>query len=85
MNSFYMIPNLLKDGDYAITNEIREYIESKGCRCTVAEKDSSGHILPGTVPDDVQCGLVLGRKWILTIIKRRWNPSFTKRRMWRNG
>ena len=46
MNSFYMIPNLLKDGDYAITNEIREYIESKGCRCTVAEKDSSGHILP---------------------------------------
>ena len=60
MNSFYMIPNLLKDGDYAITNEIREYIESKGCRCTVAEKDSSGHILPGTVPDDVQCGLVLG-------------------------
>ena len=60
MDRFYIIPNLLKDGDYAITNEIKNYIESRGCRCYTAEKDSDGHIIPGTVPDDAQCGLVLG-------------------------
>ena len=60
MDRFYIIPNLLKDGDYAITNEIKNYIESRGGRCYTAEKDSDGHIIPGTVPDDAQCGLVLG-------------------------
>ena len=60
MDRFYIIPNLLKDGDYAITNEIKNYIESRGCCCYTAEKDSDGHIIPGTVPDDAQCGLVLG-------------------------
>lgn len=60
MDSFYIIPNLLKDGDYAITNEIRSYIESRGRCCHIARKDRDGHIIPGTIPDDVQCGLVLG-------------------------
>ena len=59
MDRFYIIPNLLKDGDFAITNEIKNYIESRGRRCYTAEKDSGGHIMPGTVPDDAQCGLVL--------------------------
>lgn len=60
MDSFYIIPNQLKDRDFAITNEIKSYIENSGRRCYVAEKDPKGHIIPGTVPDDVECGLVLG-------------------------
>nr|WP_294494873.1 NAD(+)/NADH kinase [uncultured Mediterraneibacter sp.] len=60
MDCFYIIPNKLKDKDYAITNEIRRYIESRGKVCYVSEKDREGHIIPGTVPKDVQCGLVLG-------------------------
>lgn len=60
MDSFYIIPNLLKDRDYAITNEIRSYIESKGRSCFIARKDREGHIIPGTIPEGVQCGLVLG-------------------------
>lgn len=60
MDSFYIIPNQLKDRDFAITNEIKSYIENNGRRCYVAEKDPKGHIIPGTVPDDVECGLVLG-------------------------
>ena len=60
MDCFYIITNKLKDPDFAITNEIRHYIESKGKRCYISEKDSEGHIIPGTVPSDVQCGLVLG-------------------------
>lgn len=60
MDCFYIIPNKLKDKDYTITNEIRSYIESRGRVCYVSEKDSEGHIIPGTVPGDAQCGLVLG-------------------------
>ena len=60
MDCFYIITNKLKDRDYKITNEIRNYIEEHGKKCILSEKDSEGHIIPGTVPEDAQCGLVLG-------------------------
>lgn len=60
MDGFYIITNKLKDPDFAVTNEIRHYIESSGKKCYVSEKDGEGHIIPGTVPDDARCGLVLG-------------------------
>lgn len=60
MDRFYIITNKLKDQDYKITNEIKRYIESRGKTCFISEKDGEGHILPDTVPEDAQCGLVLG-------------------------
>ena len=60
MDCFYIITNKLKDKDYAITNEIRQYIEDHGKTCLLSEKDGEGHIIPGTVPEEAQCGLVLG-------------------------
>ena len=60
MDCFYIITNKLKDKDYAITNEIRQYIEDHGKICFLSEKDGEGHIIPGTVPEKAQCGLVLG-------------------------
>lgn len=60
MDCFYIITNKLKDKDYAITNEIRQYIEDHGKTCFLSEKDGEGHIIPGTVPEMAQCGLVLG-------------------------
>ena len=60
MDCFYIITNKLKDKDYKITNEIRKYIEEHGKNCFLSEKDVEGHIIPGTVPEEAQCGLVLG-------------------------
>lgn len=60
MDSFYIITNRLKDKDLKITNEIRAYIESRGKQCVLCKKDEEGHIIPGTVPDNVECALVLG-------------------------
>lgn len=60
MDHFYIITNRLKDQDYKITHEIRDYIELHGKKCCISEKDGGGHILPGTIPEDAQCGLVLG-------------------------
>ena len=60
MDCFYIIPNKLKDKDYTITKRICRYIEEHGKTCYISEKDGEGHIIPGTVPDGVECGLVLG-------------------------
>lgn len=60
MDNFYIITNLLKDADLKITNEIKKYIEENGKRCILSEKDEQGHIIPETIPDGMECGLVLG-------------------------
>lgn len=72
MDSFYIITNILKDKDYAVTDKICNYIEQKGKKWTLAKKDEEGHILPGTVPSDVECGLVLGGDGTLIRAIRVW-------------
>ena len=37
MDCFYIITNKLKDPDFAITNEIKRYIESKGKVCYISK------------------------------------------------
>ena len=60
MDRFYVITNQLKDTDYQITNEIKNYIEEKGKTCVIAQKDEDGYLIPGTVPENMQCAIVLG-------------------------
>ena len=60
MESFYIITNQLKDRDYSVTIEIKDYIERKGKNVILAQKDQEGIIVPGTIPENVDCGLVLG-------------------------
>ena len=38
MDGFYIITNKLKDPDFAVTNEIRHYIESRGRNVTSQKK-----------------------------------------------
>ena len=60
MDKFYVITNQLKDTDYRITNEIKEYIEANGKTCILSQKDTDGHIIPGTIPEGMDCAIVLG-------------------------
>ncbi len=60
MDHFYIITNQLKDTDCRITNEIKEYIEKHGKICTLAQEDAQGYILPGTIPEGIECAIVLG-------------------------
>lgn len=60
MNCFYVITNRLKDTDFRITNEIKSYIEQCQGTCILAQKDQEGDIIPGTVPKDAECAIVLG-------------------------
>lgn len=60
MKKFYIVMNTIKDQDLKFTNEIKNYIELAGGECVLCKKDESGHIIPGTIPADVDCAIVLG-------------------------
>lgn len=60
MERFYIITNRLKDKDFRITKEIQDYIEKNGKTCILSQKDEEGHIIPGSVPDGMDCAIVLG-------------------------
>ena len=67
MNSFYIITNQEKDLGFAVTEQIREYLTSRGKTCTVQGEtpaDDAPHGYrytdAGRLPGDVDCVLVLG-------------------------
>lgn len=60
MEKFYIITNRLKDRDFQITREIQDYIEKNGKTCILSRKDEEGHIIPGSVPEGMDCAIVLG-------------------------
>jgi len=53
MNKFYVITNTSKDVSLEITNHMKNYLESKGKTCVLAENGLS-------LPQDTDCVLVLG-------------------------
>lgn len=60
MDKFYLITNPLKDQNNEVTEEIKAYIEQSGKVCYLSKKDEEGFILPGSVPENVQCAIVVG-------------------------
>ena len=60
MDTFYIIPNENKDLDLLVTKRICNYVGKKGGQCILASEDEEGHIIPGTVPEYVDCAIVLG-------------------------
>lgn len=60
MERFYIITNRSKDKNNEVTMQIKAYLEEKGKTCLLCQKDEEGNLLPGTVPEDIDCALVLG-------------------------
>lgn len=60
MDTFYIIPNMKKDSDLRITQRICDYIEQHGKKAIIAVADQEGNIRRNTIPEDVDCALVLG-------------------------
>lgn len=60
MEKFYIITNYTKDGDYIITTRIKECIESYGKTCILCEKDDYENLREDTIPNDIDCALVIG-------------------------
>lgn len=63
MNHFFMITNRQKDPDFSVTNDIKEYLERRGCICNIQTesiKGGEGYTDPSYLPENVDCILVLG-------------------------
>ena len=60
MNNFYIITNYAKDENKKITRQIKSYLESYGKNCILCEKNEKEEIILDTIPDDIDCALVIG-------------------------
>ena len=60
MEKFYIITNYTKDGDNRITRQIKDCIESYGKTCILCEKNEKEEIIVETIPEDIDCALVIG-------------------------
>jgi len=60
MNKFYIITNHTKNESDEMAGRIRDYLENRGKTCVYPEMSESGHIIPGTIPGDVDCAIVVG-------------------------
>ena len=60
MKKFYIITNETKDDKYAVTNKIREYIESHGRECILCEDQDYKRNIKIDIPKDIECAIVIG-------------------------
>lgn len=60
MDKFYLITNEMKDNHFKVTNKIKDYIEQNGRVCICAKKDKDGNILKESIPENVDCAIVIG-------------------------
>lgn len=60
MKNFYIITNYAKDENKKITKQITSCLESYGKNCILCEKNEREEVIPGTIPDDIDCALVIG-------------------------
>ena len=75
MDNFYIITNSDKDPEQKMTNEIASYIRENGKNCYISQNDENGHIIPDSVPEHIECGLVLGGDGTLIRAAREMNAS----------
>ena len=60
MERFYIVTNDGKDRDGAVTRQICRLLEQEGKTCILARKDAEKNIIPSSVPQDVDCAIVIG-------------------------
>ncbi|NLG03872.1 MAG: NAD(+)/NADH kinase [Clostridia bacterium] len=66
MKHYFLMTNRSKDPDLKITNQICDYLISKGCSCTIhnnhkpSEHDGIIHIDDYELPSDTECVITLG-------------------------
>ena len=60
MNRFLIVTNDGKDTDYKVTNKVKQLLEDAGKSCVLCEKDAKKRIIKSSIPDDIDCVLVIG-------------------------
>ena len=60
MERFLIVTNDGKDTDYKVTNKIKNLLENAGKSCVLCEKDKCKRIIRNSIPDDIDCVIVIG-------------------------
>lgn len=60
MDRFLIVTNDGKDIDHRITNEVRVLLERAGKICSLCKKDEHKRIIKDSLPEEVDCAIVIG-------------------------
>ena len=60
MKRFFIVTNDGKDTDYKVTNKIKQLLEDAGKSCVLCEKDKNKKIVKESIPEDIDCAIVIG-------------------------
>lgn len=60
MNHFFIVTNDGKDTDHSVTRKVKALLENGGKTCTVCQKDENKKIIKHTIPEDIDCAIVIG-------------------------
>lgn len=60
MNDFYIVTNDGKDKDFSVTAHIIDILENAGKTCYLSAKDGEKKIIEKSVPEKIDCAIVIG-------------------------
>lgn len=74
MDRFLIVTNDGKDVDHRVTEKVMRLLESAGKTCFLCRKDDKKNIVKDTIPDDLDCAVVIGGDGSLIEVARiLWN------------
>ena len=60
MERFFVVTNDGKDRDGQVTGKVKKLVESRGKSCILCKKDEQKNIVPESIPEDMDCAVVIG-------------------------
>lgn len=60
MERFFIVTNDGKDIDFIVTNKIKQLLIDAGKSCVLCEKDENKKIIKNSIPEDIDCVIVIG-------------------------
>lgn len=60
MERFFIVTNDGKDIDGAVTQKVRDFLESRGKKCMMCHKDEKKEIIPDSIPQKMDCVITIG-------------------------
>lgn len=60
MKHFLIVTNDGKDKEYKVTNHVKNLLEQAGMKCALCEKDEKKQIVRESIPEDLDCAIVIG-------------------------
>ena len=60
MDRYLIVTNDGKDTDYSVTDQVVTLLQNAGKTCILCQKDEDKNIIMESVPDQIDCAIVIG-------------------------